>query len=141
MQRSLVTALGCLIVSFLSFPAFGQTAYPDVADHLGYTFTIDVLANDVEPNGEALTVSIDADTCPNTVTVVEGLIRVESTLGPDAGGPAYTCTIDYRIEDETGHQATSFVTVVALPPILVDGFESGTTGAWSETVINGTGAL
>jgi hypothetical protein len=137
LMKKLVCMLGLAIALFAK-PGLAQTApiaHPDTADHLGHTFTIDVLANDIEPNGEALTVSIDGHTCPNPVTVVDGLVRVESTLGATAAGPSYDCAIAYRIEDETGRHGNGTVTLRALAPLYADGFESGTTGAWSSTVI------
>ena len=134
--------LGALVVMAITAalaaasPTFANgspSAVNDVADHLARTFTFDVLANDTEPDGEALTLSVIGHTCPNTVIATDGLIQVQTE--PDDGTPrgySVACAISYRVEDETGHGDTAVLQLTAQAfPLFSDGFESGGVSAWS----------
>lgn len=104
-------------------------AAPDVAEHFGLRVVVDVLANDIEPDGEALTVHLDLGNtdCEGQVSEDFGVIR----LAPTSGGPE-TCTISYWITDELDN-ASQAVDVTVIPShqvIFVDGFESGDTMNW-----------
>ena len=136
--RPLAAAFALLLgaLAMTTAPAFANgfpNATGDIADHLGHTFTYDVLANDTEPDGEALTLSVITHTCPNTVVATDGLIQVQTE--PDDGSPqgiSVSCAISYRIEDETGRSDTATLQLTAQTfPLFSDGFESGSVSAWS----------
>ncbi len=71
----------------------------------GSMVVVDVLANDVEPDGEALTLDNLSTTCTGTVSEDLGLVTLTVT---DFSGD---CTIGYRITDESGGTDTATVTV------------------------------
>jgi len=102
-------------------------AQDDFAQHLGGTVAVDVLANDSEPDGEALSVAILSTTCNGSAAEDLGLV----TMAPASAG-AQDCTISYRVMDERGLAATATVTITKAAAIFADGFESGDTLRWSE---------
>ncbi|MCP4662283.1 MAG: hypothetical protein GY856_43330 [bacterium] len=105
-------------------------AVADVADHLGKLVAVDVLANDSDPDGEALSVTVVGWTCHGTVEESLGLV----TLNPDPPR-AEDCTISYRLTDERGGLSdTVAVEVQAVSAIFADDFESADVSAWSECV-------
>ncbi|GIJ02133.1 hypothetical protein Sya03_14850 [Spirilliplanes yamanashiensis] len=77
---------------------------------------VDVLANDADPNGEALTVTSAGPAAHGQVTVVGGLVRYI----PDAGY-AGTDMFSYTASDGQGGHTTGTVTVEVLnaPPVAV----------------------
>lgn len=106
-------------------------AVADTADNYGGTVVVDVLANDSDADGDALAVDITGDTCTDaTISVSGSLLRVE----PFEHRPV-TCSIGYRVTDATGRTSTAQVQLVAatLGPLFADGFEPGSTAAWSLT--------
>jgi len=103
-------------------------AVADAADHLGKIVAVDVLANDSDPDGDALSVIVVGWTCHGTVEEDLGLV----TLHPDPTR-AEDCTISYRLTDERGGLSdTVAVEVQAVTAIFADGFESADVSAWSE---------
>ncbi len=82
-------------------------AIDDQAFHEGVLVLIDVLANDVEPDGEAMTVATGATTCAGTVSEDFGLV----SLQPVAPAEREDCTIDYQVFDEQGASASATVFV------------------------------
>ncbi len=123
----LLTILWCA----LSASAAAQTcnsppvAADDEAFHEGELMLIDVLANDHEPDGEALAVTSVTSDCGGTLSHDLGLI---SLLPPAA--VSQDCTIDYDVEDEQGNPASATVFVRFTGLVFEDGFESGDTSAW-----------
>jgi len=102
-------------------------ATDDVADHLGKPVVVDVLANDSDPDGEALSVAVVGWTCHGTVEESLGLV----TLSPDPP-VAEDCIVRYRVTDERGGLSdTAAVEVRAIVQIFADGFESGNASTWS----------
>jgi len=119
------------IVVTLALPPSAFAAAPiavdDVAEHFGRPIVVDVLANDAEPDGEALTVVLGTKTCTGILTTDFGVVR----LVPTGGGPEQ-CTITYSLLDETG-SASGAATIRVIPSALVifaDGFESGDVSNW-----------
>lgn len=106
-------------------------ASPDTTEAFLTSILIDVLANDTEPDGEVMSVSLQGGTCASvgTVTLILDVVQ----LTPPSTGLAASCTILYRVADESGNvSSTTTVTVNnSFDPIFADGFESGDTSAWS----------
>ncbi len=132
---TLLSVVGVLIGGAVT-PVAGQgcnnppQAVADAADHLGKIVAVDVLANDSDTDGEALSVTVDGWTCHGTVEESLGLI----TLHPDPPR-AEDCTISYRLTDERGGLSdTVAVEVQAVAAIFADGFESADGLVWSECV-------
>ena len=90
------------------------------------------LANDSDPDGQPLTVSVLNEDCPGTViTDPAGLLLYTPTT---VQGPEQTCSISYSIADGAGGVASAVanITVIAVPPeIFADGFETGDVSAWA----------
>lgn len=104
-------------------------AVDDTAGHLGAPLTVDVLANDLEPEGEALSVeivSVSSECLSDQVAIDHGHVR----FTPEPLSAPKNCTVTYRIWDERGGSATAVLTMVAEGIIFMDGFESGNTAAW-----------
>ncbi len=128
-----------LLILCLTFraPAEAQTcnsapvAIDDQASHEGGLVLIDVLANDVEPDGEAMTVITGATTCAGAVGEDLGLVSLQP-VGP---GEREDCMIDYQVLDEQGNSASATVYVSPSALIFQDGFESGDTSAWIAEVL------
>jgi hypothetical protein len=78
----------------------------------------------------ALTVSLSGDTCPPQISTV---VDPHQALRILAGGPSPSCRVSFRVSDGAGGLATSHVTVTVTDPPLIfsDGFETGSTAAWS----------
>ncbi len=89
---------------------------------------IDVLANDQEPDGEALRLTVLSTTCPLAFEVLFDVVRLTPT-------PAVrtACTVTYRIEDESQNFATATINVTPNGPLFADGFETGNSSQWTET--------
>lgn len=105
-------------------------ATADSYDAPGYQFAADVLRNDRDDDGEALTLTVLGENCVNhSVSTARGVVIVTPNAQLDQSGPA-TCTISYRITDERNGQASATVTI-RLAPFFADGFESGTTDKWT----------
>ena len=101
------------------------TAVPDAAQTVDESLLVDVLSNDSDPEGQALTVSVVGTTCPGSATVDFDLV----TLTP---APRLTedCVITYRVTDEGGLFDTGTVTVALIDSIFSDDFETGDTSGW-----------
>ena len=115
-----------------SLPAGAQcntapAAVNDSTTALDQPVLIDVLANDSDPEGQALTVVATGWTCPGTVTVDFELLTFTPSepLRQD-------CEIAYAVTDEGGLGATATVAVTFPRSIFADDFESGDVSAWSE---------
>ena len=101
-------------------------AQNDLAEHFGGPVVVDVLANDTEPDGEALTVTGLSTTCNGTVAADLGLV----TMTPTVPG-VENCTISYRARDERGlTSATATVSITISAAIFADGFETGDSSRW-----------
>ncbi len=90
----------------------------------GSAVVIDVLANDLEPDGEVLTVGNLSTTCAGTVGGDFGLVTL--TLA----SYSEECSIQYRITDESGRFDTATVTVADGTRIFLDDFETGDPSRW-----------
>ena len=102
-------------------------AIDDNALHLGDPIAVDVLANDLEPDGEALTVTSVATTCNGTVSEDFGVV----TMVPSSV-IAEQCTISYDVADERGGSSSATVFVASSGLLFKDGFETGDVSAWDE---------
>lgn len=107
------------------------TAVGDAARTVTERILVDVLGNDTDPEGQALSVSVTGTTCPGTAAVEFDLVAFtpQSQLTRD-------CTIIYRITDEEGMSDTGVVTVTVEfeAGIFSDGFESGDTSKWGGSI-------
>ncbi len=103
-------------------------AVDDITFHEAAVMAIDVLANDVEPDGEALTIIDVTTTCSGVVSADLGLVLLEP-MPPSSTA----CMITYQVADEQGNTASATVEVRQTSALFRDGFESGDTSAWSET--------
>ncbi len=118
-------------VGWASSPAGAQcNTAPTAADDVAWTYDqpvlIDVLANDSDPDGQALTVTATGSTCLGAVTVDFELL----TFTP--GEPVrQDCEIDYAVTDEEGLSASATVAVTFPVEIFADDFEAGDAAAWS----------
>jgi len=93
----------------------------------GPVLVVDVLANDLEPDGEALAVTPLSTTCSGTLSEDLGLVTLAvSSFSAE-------CTISYRITDESGASDTVTVSVLDGTEIFAGGFETGDTSRWSES--------
>ncbi len=97
------------------------TANADTAEtDYGTPVTIDVRANDVEPDGESLTITTVTDPANGVATIVDG----EVVYTPDVGHAGQD-TFGYTICDERGACSSATVTVTVgpkpnEPPVAVD---------------------
>ena len=103
-------------------------AVDDVTFHEAAVMAIDVLANDVEPDGEALTIVDVTTDCSGTVSTDLGLVVLEP-MPPSS----QACLITYEVTDEQGNTASATVDVRLTNALFRDGFESGDTSAWART--------
>ena len=102
-----------------------------VVVELGRFLIVDVLATTVDPDGQALAVSIESSTCPALVSAVVDPIR---TITITANTLTPPCQVRYRVDDGAGGSAATNINVTVDPgEIFSDGFELGNTAAWSET--------
>ncbi|MEM8962985.1 MAG: Ig-like domain-containing protein [Acidobacteriota bacterium] len=120
------------LFAFFVFPGLlsaqcnvAPVAADDTAIHRGAVVLVDVLANDSDGDGQALSATLIGGTCPGTATLDQGLL----TWTPPGYQPS--CTFTYRVFDEDGLSAAAVVTV-STPPTTVfyDNFESGDTTSW-----------
>ncbi len=102
-------------------------AIDDEAFHEGELMVIDVLANDMEPDGEALTVTVLSTTCGGMVSEDFGLVSLEPSAPTSE-----ECTIAYQIADTQGASAVATISVRDTGLLFKDDFESGDTSAWEE---------
>ena len=133
-RASRILPFSVILFGLLSAPVLAQCnaspiAVDDQAFHEGQLIVVDVLANDVEPDGEALTVVSVATTCAGTLSEGFGLISLQPPTPV-----AEDCTIDYQVEDENGNPASATVTVISTGLLFEDGFETGDTSGWPEEV-------
>ena len=102
-------------------------ALPDTVRVETNAVLVDVLANDQDPDGDALSVSVTDHDCTGSVSVDSfQLVELTTPLSGD-------CNIAYQITDEEGLTATANVAVTLVAEIFSDGFSSGDTAAWSTT--------
>ncbi len=130
---SILNAACLLAVAVAAATAHAQCnstpiASGDNAEAASAPILIDVLANDTEPDGEALTVTVLASTCPASTEIVLDLIRLTPNPSIDAN-----CTLTYRIEDETHHSTSATVAVKSIAVLFGDNFESGNANQWDST--------
>jgi len=105
------------------------TVVDDSVEAIDEPVLIDVLANDSDAEGEALTVSLGLKNCAGTVTVDDDQLV---TFAP-SGVVNATCYINYTVTDESGNSANGRITVTGDPSLIFrDGFESGGAARWSE---------
>lgn len=115
-------------------PAAGAHQAPiataDFADNYGSPLVYNVLANDRELEGEALTItSTSTAGCNSNITVA---IDGPRLLVTTADFVPRNCTIGYTIEDERGSNVSSSLTLTAVQLLIFsDGFETGNTSRWS----------
>ena len=102
------------------------TAVDDTAYAYDQSIVIDVLANDVDAEGQALGVAVTSETCPGPVSVAFDLVSYTPSTPL-----AQDCQIHYRVTDDEGMSATAKVTVSMITEIFTDGFETGDAAAWS----------
>ena len=104
------------------------TANPDNAETANTTIVIDVLANDSDPLGLALSLTVLSNSCPNaTVQVVADSLRLVPTADL-----LQNCQIHYRATNEEGESDDATVLVRQRTRIFSDGFESGDASAWTD---------
>lgn len=125
--KPITFAIGLTLVSNVLLANNNPIASDDRARHNGEVVIIDVLANDTEPDGEAMTVTLTSDTCDGVVTTDFGLV----ILQPQSPA-SEQCTIAYNVRDERGSTSAAQVTIESGGVIFKDGFESGDKNAWSE---------
>jgi hypothetical protein len=105
------TATGTVSVTVTAPPNAPPVANPDTATAFSGTPTlIDVLANDSDPEGGALTL-VSASTATGTAVVQAGQVLYTSPAGFSGGA-----TITYVIADPQGATATGTVSVTVLVP-------------------------
>jgi hypothetical protein len=78
----------------------------------GTSFTIVVLANDSDPDGNGFTITAVTQGDHGTVTIIDNKTRL---LYEPVNGYVGTDSFDYTISDEKGATATATVTVTVLP--------------------------
>lgn len=103
------------------------------------TTSIDVLANDTDPESETLTVTAKTDGSQGTVAITGGGTGLTYTL---ANGSFYgTDTFTYTIEDPRGGSHLGTVTVRVMTPFTWTGAGVGnswsTSGNWCGSVVSG----
>ena len=88
---------------------------------------VDPLANDSDPQGLPLELTVDSSTCPGSAAVEDGLIVL--TLSTQLNSP---CQMTYSADNGQTTAATATITVHPNPGIFHDSFELGNTSAWDE---------
>jgi len=130
-QLLFVLILSLLPVATVRAGCTAPVAVADSVDNYGGTLVVDVLVNDRDADGDALVVEVTGNTCTgDSIEVLGGILRIEP-----AGHVPRACAINYRITDTTGRSASAQVQLVPvnLGTIFSDGFELGSTTAWSLT--------
>lgn len=90
------------------------------------------LANDTDPDGQPLSLTVLSEDCPGTVTEDPAGLLIFTPMA--TSNSEQICSIIYRVTDGAGSSDTAEVTitVLAVPPaIFADDFESGNVFAWS----------
>ncbi len=107
--------------------ALGPTAEDDEISALLESVVIDVLANDSEPDGQAMSIVQLSTTCPAMVAVDFGLVRLTPTTALTTD-----CQISYRVQNDDGQTSGLAAVQVSHIPSLIfaDGFEGGSASAW-----------
>jgi hypothetical protein len=128
-----LSAMGWLTASLLGAPC--NTAPTVVGDSVSVLLherqIVDVLASAQDVNAQMLAVSIVSRTCPPQISAV---VDPTQTITLTAGTLAPPCQIRYRVDDDAGGTAEANLTVTVDPgEIFSDGFELGSTAAWSDT--------
>jgi hypothetical protein len=121
-------ALAAFAVAFNAQAACNTApaAADDAARAYSESIVIGVLANDVDSEGQTLTVAITSENCPGPVSVDFDLVTYTPSAPPILG-----CQIHYTVTDDEGLSDSAAVTVSIIAEIFVDGFESGDGAAWS----------
>jgi len=105
-------------------------AVNDTATTIDEPVLIDVLANDTDAEGEALSVSLGLKNCAGTASVDDdGLV----TFKP-SGTINATCFISYTVSDESGGSASATITITGDASVIFrDTFETGDKSRWAAT--------
>lgn len=134
-KASIVIGLAVLVLGFAEVSLFADQApeaQNDSADYYGHRLVVDVLTNDVELDGEALTLSLDSTNCPASLAIsFDGPLVVVDT---NPATPPVSCTITYRVTDERDDFDTAVLSLIAQPGVFSDGFETANTSRWDATV-------
>jgi hypothetical protein len=128
-----LSAMGGLTASLLGAPCNSAPTVvgESVSVLLHERQIVDVLASAQDLDGQMLAVSIVSRTCPTQISAV---VDPTQTITLTAGGLAPPCVLRYRVDDGDGGSAAANLTVTVDPgEIFSDGFELGSTAAWSET--------
>jgi hypothetical protein len=127
------------MLRFLSVGADGNAPPVGVMDEATVvetgTVTIDVLANDSDPEGQPLTIDAHSAATAGTVTCTTGVVggTCEYTAGAGSGAPTFTYTVSDGVNTTTGVPVT--VTVLAnVAPTAND--DSATTDTATPVVVN-----
>ena len=133
--RSAVALLGAFVIAPALSAGGPPVASDDQAFHQGGTFlAIDVLANDVEPDGEAVQVEMVGTTCSIQPASPDDFGLV--TLTPEVGAPE-SCTLTYRLRDESGTVSNTATVNIGVPSHLIfrDDCELGNNSRWDNYVV------
>ena len=128
-----LTAALCFLVTsaLLAICNTAPTSSPDT--HLepvaNIPIVIDVLANDTDPDGQALTLLVVGENCEGTATADQDLLRFD----PQGKHLPSNCLISYQVRDESGAVSALRTIQITAAGIVIfeDGFESGNSNAWS----------
>jgi len=130
--------LGLTVAVSYSVPAEAQpcnttpTATADEASTIdNRSLIVDVLANDSDPDGDPLSVTVLGEDCPGTVAADS---EETLTYQPSSVSGLVTCSVSYRVADGEGGTANAVASITVEPfepLIFADGFESGDLSAWS----------
>ncbi len=106
------TATATVTITVNAAPNRPPVAVNDTAATTGGPVTIDVLANDSDPDGDPLTVQSVTTPTLGTAAIVNNQV----VYTPPASGAGGTATFNYTISDGRGGTATATVTVTVGPP-------------------------
>lgn len=106
------------------------TVFDDEVEATGLVVVVDVLANDSDAEGQELSLSLDGSTCPGSAAFdAFGLLNLTlpSLLAAD-------CIVSYTATNVAGLSSSGNVRLRSIAEIFADGFENGSTVAWSDTI-------
>jgi hypothetical protein len=118
-----------------SIPAFGQCSTTPIAaddqiNAANVAVVVDVLANDINLDGAALTVSTSGNTCGVPASVDADQL-VHLNIAPDQRLTA-DCVVFYYTQTESGLTSDAArIEVDFVERLFEDSFESGDTSKWS----------
>ena len=127
------------MLRFLSVGADGNLPPIGVADTAtvveGGTITIDVLANDSDPEGQPLTIDANSTATAGTATCATGVVGgiCEYTAAAGAGAPTFTYDVSDGVNTNTGVLVTVTVEANVAPTANPD---SATTDAATPVTVN-----